>query len=40
MVSLNLPPNAASGATYTTLQQALARDSCHETANMLDDFIG
>ncbi|GLR83892.1 hypothetical protein GCM10007857_06020 [Bradyrhizobium iriomotense] len=21
-------------------QRALARDSCHETANMLDDFIG
>src|SRR5215468_9479495 len=27
-------------ATYTTPQGASPEDSCHETANMLDDFIG
>jgi len=40
---MNLARSAAKcghPATYTTPQGGSPEDSCHETANVLDDFIG
>jgi hypothetical protein len=42
-LALDLAQTAAKGgirATYTTPLGPSPEDSCHETANMLDDFIG